>query len=373
MRWFGLLSVMVLVACSAAKKQNDLSAATKKQDQMFLNFEKGNGLLDENKPAEAAVVFDQMIVDSPTSQLDILIVYNSGISHLLAKNCEVAAERFRKVIRLTAKTVQAVRGRSLLRMSDVYTCLGDDSKAITALVEVAKGKFDLSVEVVKAEIPAKLAAAYARIGNLKEANRYFQIAERGLVQVETNYRNPQARIKAMAMTLFLMGNISQINIQTMPSDVYFDTVKSLQRYLYRAVELNTEPWADQAAQQIEQIYKNTWSYIDRVPAGPSATINAQVGERERRQEQTRVAQAALQSLRALLSERIPDKNEPAGVKQLIQLVKNEETKIRNYLALNIVGSDLTPEARAASALKRPGQVANPNPILEQQVIKRKRK
>lgn len=377
MRWIALLSIFALLGCSVFKKNDDASDSTgdfaAKQGKMFADFEKGNRLLDENKPEEAAVVFDQMIVDNPVSQIETLVIYNSGIAHLLIQNCELASERFRKVIRLSAKTAPTIRGRALLRMSDVYTCLGEDNKAILTLVEIVKGKFDLPVEVIRAEVPAKLATAYARMGNIKEANRYFQIAERGLVQVETSYRNPQERTKAMGMTLFLMGNTSQINIQSMSSDEYFATIKSLQRYLYRAVELNAEPWSEQAAQQIMQLYKNTWSYIDRVPPGPSASANVKIGERERRQEQVRVAQVALQSLRSLLSERIPDKNEPSGVKQLIQLAKTEETKLRNYLALNIVGSELTPEAREASALKRQGQVANPNPVLERQAKKRQRK
>lgn len=374
MRWIWLLNIFILASCSSVEKKDGSLNSAKKQDQLLLNFEKGNKLLDQNKPEEAAVVFDQLIVESPTNQLETLIVYNSGISYLMALNCDLASDRFRKVIRLAAKTAPAIRGRALLRMSDVYTCLGDDNKAIAALVEIMNGKFDLSLEVIKAEVPAKLAAAYARNGNIKEAERYFKIAERGLVQVETSYRNPQQRITAMGMTLFLMGNISQINIQNMPSDEYFATVKSLQRYLYRAVELNADPWSEQASQQIMQIYKNTWAYVDRITSGPTTSENANnIGLREQSQERTRVVLKALQTLQALFAERIADKNEPLGVKQLIQLAKSEELKIRNYLASNTVGSELTPEAREASALKRPGRVANPDPILEEKAQIREKK
>lgn len=373
-RLFSLISICALstIGCSLFSKEETQTKSQIQQNKIIKEFEAGNELLDQNRNEEAAVVFDRLIVDNPVNNLDLLITYNSGLAHLLTLNCEVAAERFRKVVRAAAKDAPAVRGRALLRMGDVYTCLGDDSKAVTTLFEILNGKFDLPFEIIRAEIPAKLASAYARMGNRKEADKYFRMAEKGLVQVETRYRNPQERIQALGMTLFLMGNISSLNVQTLSSDEYFSTVKTLQRYLYRAVELNATPWALQASDQIEQIYRNTWSYIERAEPRVTDEEKSTVYERDLKLEKNKIAQRALDSLKALFNERIPDKNEPQGVRHLIQKAKIEEAKIRNYLATNTVGTDLTEEAKSAASIKRPGRVENPNPVLENEALKKKK-
>ncbi len=374
MKWIKLFSVVIFLSgCGLFEKNKGGSSGALSQSQTLKEFERGNQLLDQNQFTEAAEVFDRLIVDQPTSQLDLLIIYNSGLAHLAAMNCDVAGERIRKAIRMAAQDAPSLRGRALLRMGDVYTCLGDDSKSITTLIEVMRGQFNLPVEVVKAEVPAKLAAAYARIGNIKDAEKFFRLAERGLIQVETSYRNPQEKTQAMGMTLFLMGNIAQINIQTMPIDEYFATVKSLQRYLYRAVELDAAPWSTQATDQIEQIYTNVWAYLDRVPVTPVEGGNEVMALREQHAERARVVQEGLKSISALYAERIPEPNERKGIKQLLQSLKKEETKMRNYLAVNTVGTELTAEAKEATAIKRPGQVLNPNPILEQQAMERQKR
>jgi tetratricopeptide (TPR) repeat protein len=372
MKWISLFALILVIGCAQAKKKEiDFETARSEQEQVIEGFEKANRLLDEQQYESAIELYDKLLVQHPTNQLDMLILFNSGLAHLAIQDCETAAERFRKITRQAVKNAPPINARAQLKMSDVYTCLGEDTKAITNLVELMTRSSVLPLEIAQAEIPAKLAAAYARIGNNKEAERYFRRAERGLLLVQQTITSEKERVATLARTLFLMGNLSQINVINMSSDDYFATIGALQKYLLKSVEFNDPKWSTQSFDHLIQAYGNTSQFIDRAPLGESN--DPVLARREQAREKLRVAHAALESLDRLFSQRIPDPAEPPIVINLIKRLRTEETKLKNFVATNIVGTELTPEALESEGLKRVGRVLNPDPILEIKAMKRKKK
>lgn len=361
--------MIILVGCAQADKNAGMADVQKKQEQTLVEFEKANALLDNKQYEEAAKLYDKLVIDNPTDQLDMLIVYNSGIAHLMSQDCEAAEVRLRKVIRMSNKKLPELAGRTLMRLSEVYTCLGEDNKSIVNLIELSRGKYNLPPEVIMAEVPAKLAAAYARIGNQKIAEQYFRKAEKGLLYIQNNYQDMIQKRTILAKTLFLMGNISQLNTKKMNSSDYFATLRAMQKYLYKAVEFNEKGWSEQAADQIQSAYDNTWNLIDQIT--PKQDTDMAITQREAVQEKIQIAQDALVAIKYLYQERVPDPDEPDVVKQLMSKLADQESKIRNFLATNIVGTSLTPQALEAEGLKRAGRVLNPDPLLERQSLKKR--
>lgn len=370
MKWTVLLVlVAATVSCTHVEEKEGLDQVQAAQEKVIEEFERGNKLLDEKNPAEAAKVYDDLILKYPTNQLDTLIIFNSGLAHMQNDDCATAAERFRKVIRKTANNSPAIHARAQLRMSDVYTCLGEDSKAITSLIAIHRASSPLPIEIAKAEIPAKLAAAYARLGNNKQAAAFFRSAEKGLLELQNSLRDPAVRKDTLAKTLFLMGNIDQVNTANMTAEDYLATISALQKYLYKAVELDSRAWSVQSMEQISRAYDGAWAYIDRVQMDVS-TGDAGQAQQKKKSEQVRVAQQTLQAIKTLYMERVPDPEEPQVVSDLLKKMKTHETRLRNYIATNIVGTALTPEALEAEGIKRAGRVLNPDPILEQKAQKK---
>lgn len=357
-----------LMACSSGAKKDDENVAFAKQQKITQDFERANQMLDDGKSTEAAALYDRIVLENPTNPMQNMIIYNAGLAYLQGGNCPKAGDRFRQVIRLTNNKVPPLEGRALLGLSDIYTCLGQDTKAITTLVQISQGKYQLPEEVTAAEIPAKLAGAYARIGNVKEGERYYRIAEKGLSRLQSGLRENQRR-EDLSRTLFMMGNISQLNTKTMKSGDYFATVRALQKYLYKSVEMNSKTWSPQAFEMIMQAYRQTWDYIDEIH--PEKGEDEAITNRAQKKSQIELAQTAIQSLRYLYQERIPNPDEPVSVKQLMERLRSEETRLRNFIATNIVGTGLTREAVEAQALKRSGRVLNPDPILERESLTRK--
>lgn len=370
MPWKWLVIAAVISGCSSAKK-NEVGEeiAQQEQDKAMLEFEKANRLLDDAEFEKAAAAYDRLLVDHPASQLDLVILFNSGLAHLQSGDCMKASERFRKSIRISKEKYPNIAGRALLRMGDVHICLGEDTKAIANLLQIYQGKYSLSEEITYAEAPAKLAAVYARLGNRREAEKYFRAAERGLLRVIGQVTDPIKRNMTLARTLFLMGNIGQLNIQTMTAEDYLTTLRALQKYLYKSVEFDAGKPSKDSYEQIIMGYEQVWTFIDRVSAKP--TKDTALAIRSVKTEKLRISQLTLQNIRELYNERIPDPNESAIIKELMNRVGTQEVKFRNYIAKNIIGTSLTPEALAAEGVKRSGRVYNPDPILEQKAVKRK--
>src|SRR5262245_42178065 len=154
MKWTWLFVLVWVVGCGSKHVQSEApgySQVQAKQEKTLAEFERANAFLDNDRPADAAAIYDRLIVDNPVDQLDVLIIFNSGVAHFEAKNCEVAGERFRKVIRISNKKSPTVQGRAMLKLGDVYACLADDNKAITNLVELFRGNFGLPIEIARAE------------------------------------------------------------------------------------------------------------------------------------------------------------------------------------------------------------------------------
>lgn len=325
-------------------------------------------MLDEGKSTEAAELYDRLVIEYPSNTIEPMIVYNAGLAYLQGGVCPKAGDRFRQVVRLSNKKIPQLQGRALLRLSDIHTCLGEDSKAVATLVQLSRDKYGLPPEISAAEIPAKLAAAYARIGNIKEAERYFKIAEKGLSRMQDGLKDADKRSE-LSRILFTMGNISQLNTKTMKSGDYLATIRALQKYLYKSVEMNSKTWSTQSYEMILQAYRQAWDYIDDVTVPKND--DDQISDREKKRQQVTLAQEMTQTLKSLYQERIPSPDEPEIVVKLMARLKQEETKYRNFVATNLVGTGLSREALEAQSLKKLGRVLNPDPILEFQAIQKR--
>jgi hypothetical protein len=219
--------------------------------------------------------------------------------------------------------------------------------AIVNLIELYKNKQYLPPESADAEIPARLAAAYAREGNKKLAERYFKEAELGYRKIIS--KNSSASQKPLlAKTLFYMGNMSHINPEKMTGADYYTTVQALQGYLYRALELGAETWSDLAAEQLQSAYKNVWIFLDK-PADPAFD---DLKKREFEIQKREVATQALIALRQLNREKTPGLEKRPQISSVLSLLGKTEKQIQAYLATNRAGTNLTKEAQKAGALRQ---------------------
>lgn len=334
-----ILCVSCLVACAGRSKKGGEVAL--KEAPVTTDFDKGLKALEREEYTEAARIFDKLLVAKPATELDLVTMYNSGAAHEGLNDCAKSADRYRQVVRSSAGRFKRIEGQALYRLSLMYECLGQDSKTITALLDARKRGTELPWATLNAEIPARLAAAYARMGNRTKALEYFQKASQALkrlVSQETGRRQQDV----LGQTLFLMGqlNPSQRGAKGDPT-AFLQGLSMQQPYLLQAVEIAHPNWSKRAAEDLLLAYDNIWKLQPQDP-----------------EEQNKYFTRALQTTRELKRIRLPGKSD-ARLDEIFAKVDETESRLQHALAKVGPTNRLTPEAQRREGLKREGRLVTP--------------
>lgn len=372
----GVLSVLLiffLSGCSTttteSKSELKPTATPKYNKEVFNKFSKGQDLLDDKKYAEAKKVFRSILVKSPTSKFDVVVHFNLGSSYEGMGNCRAAVKRFQKTARYAVGKYPRIEALSLLRLSYAYECLGKASRAAVTLVDVYNRRGHLPKEVAAAEVPARLAGAYAQLGNKKLAEKYFKEAERGLGLLQNSKENAQARRELLAKTLYLMGKVKRPSIKKVGAIKFMESLGYLQKYLLKSVEMGSKQWSRRSSEHLLDVYKDIWSVLQ---TSPLTGVKKKHKERAKVDQQIKIAEQAYFNLVQLAESRFPgDMNQP----QVVDFFKSldvQKSRFQMFLASHVVGNELTPEAQKLQGLKREGRGVSVPTRLERERRKKSR-
>ena len=356
-----LFTLFLIFGC-ASKKKNGTSYAN--QDQLLhKKFEKGLKYLDESKYSKAARIFNKLLVQKPTSNIDIIILFNSAIAYEGLKKCKTAARRFRQVIDASQQgRLPRVEAQALVRLSYVYECLGKDTHVITSLLDAKRRSKHLAPTVVKAELPARLAAAYLRLGNRKKSEMYFAQAENGIRSLRFSREDPVKVKDVLASTLFLMGRLDYNDKNKISLNVFVENLRELQKYLLKSVEMGHKNWSPKAARQIVDAYKYIWEQVRRQAVGNDS--DRELARKKVVQMQKKVLLGSTNNIEELRNMRFPD---AIRSRDVVWLFDKLEVYKKKYLTLVSGLSErntLTPNARSRQNLFKPHMQKSKNTVLE---------
>ena len=340
----------------SAKKQKEIDR--EQQQQVADTFNVASDFLMAENYRSAISAFQDFLKDYPSSEYELLAKYNLGLSYEGLGRCKAAGRYYREVIGASGKVQPRLRAQSLHRISYVYECLNRDAKVIASLMDVLRHPANISQEVIQAEIPARLAAAYARSGNQRQADEYFKLAQDGLKKLNLEIRDHAKKQKILGKTLYYMGRLSNHSIDTMEPMKYVETLRFLQPYLLRASEFRSSAFAPMAANELAEAYDKVWKKIASVKVTRQG--EEVLNQRATKEQRNRLAQQALASVQALKAQRFPDKNEPVLVTKLFKEIDAQERRFQSYISTNINYNDKTKEAQSREGLIRPGQIKVPS-------------
>lgn len=323
------LLVLSLVACSSTPKKD--STETEKYDT---DFEKAARALEEKNYPLAAQLFDQLRASKPTSEMDFISLFNAAVAYENMKDCPEALSRYRQVIQGSVKKYPRLQALAQYNASSVYECLGDDTKALSSLLEARKLKSFLPQQLTLTEMPARLAAFYAELGDRKTAVKYFDEATQGLKRMGAENADSKKFNKKMGQILFLMGRLSDRDMAVQANPINsLRAIEFQQPFLLQAVEMEADPAARDAKDQLVTAYRNVsrWMYKPNY-------------------EGAGVIQEALIQLRALKGLRFPKESSKAN--EMFEELDVEEKKWVSFLAKAAEVNKLTPESQKREGLKR---------------------
>ena len=367
LRYILLVQVMVLAAvgCITAPKSQPL---TTNDQEIIREFSRGNDLMTKGEYAAAAQLFDSLMVERHATEVDLIIVYNAASSYEAMGQCRQAGTRYRQVARGAAKKFQYLAALSLYRVGQMHMCLGQAEKALASYLDSWSRRQHLPLALASAELPARVATAYAILGNTEQAKKYFDISQKGLLQLQSQKFSGQQKAEILAKALYFMGQIDDLDPEVNSYKVYLKTLGDLQVYALKAVELTKEPWSTRSAAQIRIGYENVWSIIGSLEQTKSGKGELEI--REVQKQQNWLVEEALANIEKLKAAQYPeDQNLPEVKKLMLQMDENKK-RFKAYLSSGVLGNSLTEAAKRKQALKREGRVFNPDPILEEHAHRR---
>jgi len=322
-------------------------------------YEKGVKYLDDEDYEKAAEQFNTLLAKYPASPLNMAMLFNAGAAYEGLKDCKKAGLSFRKIVRATNGEEPKIQALALVRLSYAYECLGADKKIITSLIDAKKREQYLDAPVKFAELPARMAGAYGRIGKPKMADKLFKQAEKGLYDLRDRTKTPQQQRDQLARAMFFMGRYWFKGFHIKNETNIFKTYEKSQSYLIRSVELDSPRWSPLSAQNLVEVYAYTFKYLNAV------FKKRRVGKYDISREQINdLAVNALQGLRTLKKMRFPDKRPPQIVDALFFKLDGLEKDYSDFLTKNNLGFSLSKQEQSRQSLKRQGRTLNPDPRLE---------
>lgn len=235
--------------------------------------------LEARRWSEAETGFRDFLKNQLTTNWTLAAQFNVGRALEEQLRFAEALEKYREVEQ-KGHTAPKIQGLALVRMGVMLEALGEDAQSLAALKDAERRSALMSREVAEAELPARLAAAYARAHNHKEAEKYFAAADRALGRLRVASAK-DGRPEWLARVLYAMGHRPAQEVEWQRFDEVIRSVERSQGYLVQAAELEEEPWASLAVDDLNQTYSALRKAIDAVPVPASSEILVAAREQQR--------------------------------------------------------------------------------------------
>ncbi len=332
------------------------------------DYKKAMELLEDSKFQEAHDAFDAFVKAQPVSPYSQAALLNTGRALEGLGRPTEASEKYRAVIRGTtnARRLQAM---ALYRLSFCHEALGDDQQVVASLHDLLARVNELPPEMANAELPARLATAYARVGNFDRALDFYRQAESGIARLRQESGDDVP--EWLPRTLFFMGELSRRQPSWLDFEASLRPLARGQVYLLQAAELSAAPWSERAADELVTTYASLWNSI--------ATASAQAGgdpliaRRALQVKQWERAILLLDTLAELRARVLPadSANRSEHAKKVLNAADELENKISLLLLERPAGEGLTREALLRKQSVR-GKVVEPSDSLERRFIEKVR-
>ncbi len=334
-------------------------------------YQAGVAALQRQEYAIALADFDRFRSEESPTRYSQVSVYNSGVALEGLQNWEEARRRYRQVIGATdMKNTPRLQVLAIYRLSFCNEALGDDAGTIAALTDAMNRRSFLPREVGRAELPARLASAYSRIGNYDRALEFYAEAEKSLTALRRE-ADPKNLPDWLGETLFHMGHMAIRKITWADYDGLIRPLRRAQYYLLQAAETGIQPWSMRASDEAIGLYSELWSAIENVPAVSSDEDPVMV-RRTLQERQWEMAANLIETIRDLRVYQLPQEKSPGeAIDKIFTFTKDLENRAFALLSQRPAGEERTAESQARLDKIR-GRVVAPNDSLEKEYQKQRK-
>jgi tetratricopeptide (TPR) repeat protein len=359
-RFLSLLLIPVITACSSTGRQEitgvDVSPEIKaEQEAEVSKAEFELQLRNFPKAEELFVQFRKRFGNS---------IFIQRAQFGLAKSLEnqdrwaEAAELYRQTIDATRSRQPEIAAQALYEVSSCYENLGDEARVLASLNDAQALEKYLSPEQAKAEIPAKLAASYNRMGRVRDAKIQLARAEQGLKEVRALKQQDISK-EWLAQLYYEMGLLSTNQLSVENLQAYLDTLQMVQIFSYRSMEADGMPWSKMAKEELVANYRDVWNTIQQISMNHAMELGA--ARREQRERQNLFIgqmMSLIEDIKQYAPADVSQNN--TWIDSFFDYLRVLEKQGQEFLMTNGVSTPLTPEAERRGGLRRKGTLVDPD-------------
>ncbi len=306
-------------------------------------------------------------------------LYGVARSYQELNKCDQAITYFRKALSLLSennfypnqdlksKLSQDLKTDTLIHLSYCYEDENMEALLVATILDALKKKAYLPFSLGEAELPARLAGAYARLGEFQSAQKYFSQAEKGLLQLKRSWSDKKYS-HLLGKTLFYMG---RMKIQEITKDNFDGSVfklSQLQPYLYQAVELDDTNWSILAKENLIEGYKEFWNAIATVYESENPN-DSYLSQKQQVKIQIEMCKKFLESTRKLRSYRVSREIiSSSKVDELFQAISLLENHVHQFISEHAEDSWQTQSSKEREGLRREGNIIDKKRTLEKKSV-----
>lgn len=268
MKWLQILFLTTVLGCShfsqrSAGEENTNASAMERasEDSELLNAEK---VLALGRIEQARVLFKDFSGRKPVSRFYQSAKLGEAQALYGLGQFQQAADLYREIYLKTLNEQPNIAGLALYYMSFAYEALGDDQKTVAALLDTKNFADSMPPEIALAEVPARLAAAYARQGREQEAMAYLNQADKGIGKVIAS-KGPKVKNDWLAKTYFQMGSVSTNQLTRENFSDFIQGQRGVQVYLIKSLKLADEVWSQKSLDKLCEIYRDLYHQVESAP------------------------------------------------------------------------------------------------------------
>lgn len=374
---FCLLMSVGVAGCSTAVRKDEMPTALK--IKRVLGFEEDPYLtpipaapaayreafakLEKQDYEGGLKAFADFLRNQPTTNWTLAAQFNQA-------RCYEALDRLKAALSLyeaiaeKARRAPRLQGLALLRVGVILEALGEDDRSLAALKDAERRSKSLPEEVAQTELPARLAAAYARERNFTEAERYYNLAERQLGRLRAQVAKEE-QPEWLPRILYAMGHRPSGEVTWERFESALVPLERSQIYLLQSAELGIQPWADLAAEELIGSYSALRKSIDSVPVPAAAeiVIAAREQQRERWKRLVRLSDAIIQLRSLFVGELEKQAAADSPLSKVVDFAESFEENMQSTLMLERpVGDAETPDSLRRKESKKPKAI-NAAPVF----------
>lgn len=321
-----------------------------KKSQQNDELTRGERYLIERKWTDAEAVFKEFNKKYPYS------VYMQrsrfGLAQSLAEqgNWSEAAEVYRLIINTSQLSNPEIKAQALFEISFCYENLGEEAKVLASLQDALSLKEYLVQEKVLAEIPARMAASYYRLGQNQIAEEYLQKADEGIKRLRA-LKLSEGDNTWLAKIYFRMGVFSTNQLSSENLETSLDTLRIVQIFSLRSAEEGVAPWSSDASDRLIDNYRTIWRLIGNLAA--EEHIDSGMAKSRLQERQIDLTNKLLEITNDLKLYQLPSgSNKTEATAKVYAFIEELTKQAQVFLASRSVRNHLTPEAEALGGLKR---------------------